>query len=76
MLFQSTFRVFNPYIYQSKKFDSEAFIYKKRFKELKDVKKKIHTENALQEDIFLNYPRQIVTIEHSRNKAIMEFKTF
>ena len=68
------FRVFNPYL-QSKKFDSEALFIKSVLKELKDVEpKKIHTENALQEDIFLNYPKQIVTIDYSRNRAIMEFK--
>lgn len=68
------FRVFNPYL-QSKKFDSEALFIKSVLKELKDVEpKKIHTENALQEDIFLNYPRQIVGINYSRNRSIMEFK--
>ncbi|MDX4035615.1 cryptochrome/photolyase family protein [Aliarcobacter skirrowii] len=68
------FRVFNPYL-QSKKFDSEALFIKSVLKELKDVEpKKIHSENALQEDIFLNYPRQIVGINYSRNRAIMEFK--
>ncbi|MDX4064922.1 deoxyribodipyrimidine photo-lyase [Aliarcobacter skirrowii] len=68
------FRVFNPYL-QSKKFDGEALFIKSVLKELKDVEpKKIHTENAIQEDIFLNYPRQIVGINYSRNRAIMEFK--
>ncbi|RXJ97064.1 deoxyribodipyrimidine photolyase [Arcobacter sp. AHV-9/2010] len=68
------FRVFNPYL-QSKKFDSEALFIKSVLKELKDVEpKKIHSENALQDDIFLNYPKQIVTIDFSRNRAILEFK--
>ena len=43
--------------------------------DLKDISPKvIHTENGIQEDIFLNYPRQIVGINYSRNRAIMEFK--
>ncbi len=54
------FRVFNPYL-QSKKFDKDAIFIKSVLKDLKDISPKvIHTENGAQEDIFLNYPRQIV----------------
>ncbi len=68
------FRVFNPYL-QSKKFDKDAIFIKTVLKELKDIDAKvIHTENGVQEDILLNYPRQIVGINYSRNRAIMEFK--
>lgn len=68
------FRVFNPYL-QSKKFDKDAIFIKTVLKDLKDISPKvIHTENGVQEDIFLNYPRQIVGINYSRNRAIMEFK--
>src|SRR5574344_141698 len=68
------FRVFNPYL-QSKKFDKDAIFIKTVLKDLKDISPKvIHTENGIQEDIFLNYPRQIVGINYSRNRAIMEFK--
>ena len=68
------FRVFNPYL-QSKKFDKDAIFIKSVLKDLKDISPKvIHTENSVQEDIFLNYPRQIVGINYSRNRAIMEFK--
>lgn len=68
------FRVFNPYL-QSKKFDKDAIFIKTVLKDLKDISPKvIHTENSVQEDIFLNYPRQIVGMNYSRNRAIMEFK--
>ena len=68
------FRVFNPYL-QSKKFDKDAIFIKTVLTDLKDISPKvIHTENSVQEDIFLNYPRQIVGINYSRNRAIMEFK--
>ena len=68
------FRVFNPYL-QSKKFDKDAIFIKSVLKDLKNISPKIiHTENSVQEDIFLNYPRQIVGINYSRNRAIMEFK--
>ena len=68
------FRVFNPYL-QSKKFDNEALFIKTVLKELKDVEpKKIHNENGVQEDIFLTYPKQIVSINYSRDRAILEFK--
>lgn len=68
------FRVFNPYL-QSKKFDSEAVFIKSVLKELKDVPSKlIHTENGVQGDLFINYPKQLVGIDYSRNRAIAEFK--
>ena len=44
-------------------------------KELKDLEpKKIHSENGVQSNIFLDYPSQIVSIEFSRKRAIDEFK--
>ncbi|MFW3358561.1 cryptochrome/photolyase family protein [Aliarcobacter butzleri] len=68
------FRVFNPYL-QSKKFDSEAIFIKSVLKDLKDIStKQIHTENSVQENIFLDYPKQIVGINYSRDRAILEFK--
>lgn len=68
------FRVFNPYL-QSKKFDKEAIFIKSILKELENISPKvIYTENGVQEDIFLNYPRQMVGISYSRNRAILEFK--
>ncbi|MFY4842653.1 cryptochrome/photolyase family protein [Aliarcobacter butzleri] len=68
------FRVFNPYL-QSKKFDSEAIFIKSVLKNLKDIPtKQIHTENSVQENIFLDYPKQIVGINYSRDRAILEFK--
>ncbi|OCL86907.1 Deoxyribodipyrimidine photo-lyase [Aliarcobacter thereius] len=68
------FRVFNPYL-QSKKFDKDAVFIKSVLEELKDISPKIiHIENGIQENIFLNYPRQIVGISYSRNRAIFEFK--
>ncbi|MFW2591893.1 cryptochrome/photolyase family protein [Aliarcobacter butzleri] len=68
------FRVFNPYL-QSKKFDSEAIFIKSVLKDLKDIPtKQIHTENSVQENIFLDYPKQIVGINYSRDRAILEFK--
>ena len=68
------FRVFNPYL-QSKKFDKDAIFIKSVLKELKDVPaKQIHSENGVQSSIFLDYPKQIVSIEFSRKRAIEEFK--
>ena len=65
----------NSNFLQSKKFDKDAIFIKTVLKDLKDISPKIiHTENGVQEDIFLNYPRQIVGINYSRNRAIMEFK--
>ncbi len=68
------FRVFNPYL-QSKKFDANAVFIKSVLKELKDIPVKlIHIENGVQENIFLDYPKQIIGISASRNRAILEFK--
>lgn len=68
------FRVFNPYL-QSKKFDANAVFIKSILKELKDIPVKlIHIENGVQENIFLDYPKQIIGISVSRNRAILEFK--
>ncbi|WP_198304403.1 cryptochrome/photolyase family protein [Arcobacter vandammei] len=68
------FRVFNPYL-QSKKFDKDAIFIKSVLKELKDIEaKEIHKENGVQENIFLNYPKQLVGINFSRQRAILEFK--
>ena len=68
------FRIFNPYL-QSAKFDKEAIFIKSVIEELREISPKlIHTENGLQSDIFVDYPKQIVSIEFSRNRAIKEFK--
>ena len=68
------FRVFNPYL-QSAKFDKEAIFIKSVIPELKDVNTKlIHSENGVQSNLFLDYPKQIVLIEFSRKRAIEEFK--
>ncbi|MFA6740464.1 MAG: deoxyribodipyrimidine photo-lyase [Arcobacteraceae bacterium] len=68
------FRIFNPYL-QSAKFDKEAIFIKSVIFELKDANLKlIHKENGVQSNIFLDYPKQIVSIEFSRKRAIEEFK--
>ena len=68
------FRVFNPYL-QSAKFDKDAIFIKSVIPELKDVNAKlIHSENGVQSNIFINYPKQLVSIEYSRKRAIEEFK--
>ena len=68
------FRVFNPYL-QSAKFDKDAIFIKYVIPELKDVNAKlIHSENGVQSNLFLDYPKQLVSIEYSRNRAIEEFK--
>ncbi len=68
------FRIFNPYL-QSAKFDKEAIFIKSVLKELKDVSAKlIHSENGVQSNLFLDYPKQIVSIQFSRKRAIEEFK--
>ena len=68
------FRVFNPYL-QSAKFDKDAIFIKSVIPELKDVNVKlIHSENGVQSNMFLDYPKQLVSIEYSRNRAIEEFK--
>lgn len=68
------FRVFNPYL-QSKKFDKDGIFIKSVITELKNVDAKLfHVENGLQNDMFLDYPKQIVSIDFSRKRAIEEFK--
>ena len=68
------FRIFNPYL-QSAKFDKEAIFIKSVIPELKDVNTKlIHSENGVQSNLFLEYPKQITSIEFSRKRAIEEFK--
>lgn len=68
------FRIFNPYL-QSAKFDKDAIFIKSIIPELKDINPKlIHTENGVQSNLFLNYPKQLVSIEFSRKRAIEEFK--
>lgn len=68
------FRIFNPYL-QSAKFDKESIFIKSVIPELKDINTKlIHSENGVQSNLFLDYPKQIVSIEFSRKRAIEEFK--
>lgn len=68
------FRVFNPYL-QSKKFDKDGIFIKSVIPELKNIDSKLfHLENALQENMFLDYPKQVVSIDFSRKRAIEEFK--
>ncbi len=68
------FRIFNPYL-QSAKFDKEAIFIKSVIPELKDIDtKQIHKEEAVQSNIFLDYPKQRVSIDFSRKRAIEEFK--
>ena len=68
------FRVFNPYT-QSAKFDKEGLFIKSVLSELKESEAKLfHKENALQSDMFLNYPPSIVNIKQSRQEAIEAFK--
>lgn len=68
------FRVFNPYT-QSQKFDKEAVFIKEVLPSLKDIEaKNLHKENALVNNLFLDYPRALVDIKTSRKRAIEVFK--
>lgn len=68
------FRIFNPYL-QSSKFDKNALFIKEVIPALKDVDAKlIHKENALSNNLLIDYINPIVSIEVSRNKAIETFK--
>jgi deoxyribodipyrimidine photo-lyase len=68
------FRVFNPYT-QSAKFDKEGLFIKSVIKELGEVDSKLfHKENAVQSNLFLNYPNTIVNIKQSRAEAIESFR--
>ncbi len=67
------FRVFNPYL-QSKKFDKDAIFIKSVIPELKNLEtKQFHIENAAQKSIS-TYPKQLVNISFSRQRAIQVFK--
>lgn len=68
------FRIFNPYL-QSAKFDKEAVFIKSVIKEFENVDAKIlHKENEVQKSLFVDYPKQIVSIAFSRQRAIDTFK--
>lgn len=68
------FRVFNPYI-QSQKFDKEAVFIKSVFPNLKYIDSRLfHTENGIQSNLFVEYPKPIVDVGLSRKRAIEKFK--
>ena len=68
------FRIFNPYI-QSKKYDEDGIFIKSVIKELNNFdSKSFHIENALQSNLFITYPKSIVDIKISRQRAIEKFK--
>ncbi|KAB7884945.1 cryptochrome/photolyase family protein [Poseidonibacter ostreae] len=68
------FRVFNPYT-QSQKFDKDGIFIKSVFKEFENIEPKLfHIENALQSNLFVEYPKAIVDIKLSRQRAIDKFK--
>jgi len=68
------FRVFNPYI-QSKKFDKEADFIKKYLPLLSKIEAvKIHKEDSNINQNIKEYPKQLVSINFSRKRAIEVFK--
>ncbi len=68
------FRVFNPYT-QSAKFDKEGVFIKSILKELTGIEPKLlHQENALQNNLLVEYPKAIVDIKKSRLEAIEQHK--
>lgn len=68
------FRVFNPYT-QSKKFDKDGIFIKSVIKEFEGVESKLlHVENAVQSNLFIDYPQPMVNIKLSRQQAIEKFK--
>ncbi|KAB7886758.1 cryptochrome/photolyase family protein [Poseidonibacter ostreae] len=68
------FRVFNPYT-QSQKFDKDGIFIKSVFKEFENIEPKLfHIENTLQSNLFVEYPKAIVDIKLSRQRAIDKFK--
>ncbi|MDX9795234.1 MAG: deoxyribodipyrimidine photo-lyase [Arcobacteraceae bacterium] len=68
------FRLFNPYV-QSKKFDKEAVFIKRILPELNPVNAKVlHQENGLVHNIFVPYPKPIISIEFSRQRALAFYK--
>lgn len=68
------FRVFNPYL-QSKKFDKEGVFIKSVLPQLNAIDAKLlHQENGVQSNLFIDYPKQIISIKTSRERAIETFK--
>ena len=68
------FRIFNPYL-QSLKFDKEALFIKSVIKEFENIDARVlHKEGAVQENLFVDYPKQIVSISYSRQRAIDTFR--
>ncbi len=68
------FRLFNPYL-QSKKFDKEGVFIKRVLPQLQQSDAKyFHIENGLANDLFSHYPKAIVTIEFSRQRALNFYK--
>lgn len=68
------FRIFNPYL-QSKKFDKDAIFIKSVLKNLGNIDSRLmHIENGIQNNSSINYPKQLVSIKFSRQRAIDEFK--
>lgn len=68
------FRIFNPYL-QSAKFDKEGIFIKSVLPQLANLDPKLfHKENGVQENLFVNYPPQLVSIKMSRLRAIETFK--
>ena len=68
------FRVFNPYT-QSQKFDKDGIFIKSIFNDFENIEPKLfHIENGLQSNLFVQYPKAIVDIKLSRQRAIDKFK--
>ncbi len=68
------FRVFNPYT-QSQKFDKDGIFIKSIFSDFENIEPKLfHIENGLQSNLFVQYPKAIVDIKLSRQRAIDKFK--
>jgi len=68
------FRVFNPYT-QSKKFDKDGIFIKSVIKGFENTDSRLfHIENGVQSNLFIEYPKAIVDIKLSRQRAIEKFK--
>ncbi|WP_419769531.1 MAG: cryptochrome/photolyase family protein [Candidatus Marinarcus sp.] len=68
------FRIFNPYN-QSKKFDKEGVFIKSVIKEFEHIDDRVfHIENGVQSNVFITYPKAMVDIKLSRQRAIERFK--
>lgn len=68
------FRVFNPYL-QSEKFDKEGAFIGSVLTDLKGINTKLlHKEDGVGSNLFINYPKQLVSISTSRLRAIEVFK--